>query len=145
MPIHAMFSRRETASPTYSVPAGFHARSTLVGANGIAFPDRLRKGYFMTTTNTNASAARDQMPAFGYLLLLAVLLLFGLYALVVSGPAMHVAASEQLDRTLADENREVCAMFGARSGDAFAACSRALATVRQKQTDRDNAAAQGIL
>jgi hypothetical protein len=35
-------------------------------------------------------------------------------------------------------------MFGARSGDAFAACSRALAAVRQKQTDRDNAAALGI-
>jgi hypothetical protein len=55
-----------------------------------------------------------------------------------------VAAGERLERTLADENREVCEMFGARSGDAFAACSRALAAVRQKQTDRDNAAALGI-
>ena len=100
----------------------------------------------MTTANTNVStAARRPMPAFGTLLLLAVLLLFGLYALVISGPAMHVAASEQLKRVLADENREVCEMLGARSGDAFAACSRALAVVRQKQTDRDHAAAQGIL
>jgi len=84
------------------------------------------------------------MPALGYLLLLAVLLLFGLYALFIAGPAMHVAASEQIERTLADENREICEMFGARSGDAFAACSRALAAVRQKQADRDKAAALGI-
>ena len=100
----------------------------------------------MTMANRNApAAARVPMPALGYLLLLAVLLLVGLYALVIAGPAMRVAASERLERTLADENREVCEMFGARSGDAFAACSRALAAVRQKQTDRDNAAAQGIL
>ena len=99
----------------------------------------------MTTANTNAPVAGVQMSAYGYLLLLAVLLLFGLYALVISGPAMHVAASERLERALADENHEVCEMLGARSGDAYAACSRALATVRQKQTDRDNAAALGIL
>jgi hypothetical protein len=139
-----MFFKREMASPTYSVLVGFRKRSSRAGASGIAFTHRLRKGYFMTTANTNASAARVQMPAFGYLLLLAVLLLSGLYALVVSGPAMHAAAREQLGKTLADENREVCAMFAARSGDAFTACSRALAVVRQKQTDRDNAAAQGM-
>ena len=100
----------------------------------------------MTMANRDAPAvARGSMRALGYSLLLAVLLLLGLYALVIAGPAMRVAASEQLERTLADENREICEMFGARSGDAFAACSRALATVRQKQTVRDNAAAQGIL
>lgn len=100
----------------------------------------------MTMANRNASAvARDSMPALGYSLLLAVLLLLGLYALVIAGPAMRATASEQLERTLVDENREICGMFGARSGDAFAACSRALASVRQKQTDRDNAAALGIL
>jgi len=100
----------------------------------------------MTMANRNApAAARVSMLAPGYLLLLAVLLLLGLYALVIAGPAMRVAAGEQLERTLADENREICEMFGARSGEAFAACSRALAAVRQKQTDRDNAAALGIL
>ncbi|MBX9649970.1 MAG: hypothetical protein K2X57_23265 [Xanthobacteraceae bacterium] len=100
----------------------------------------------MTMANGNApAAARASMPALGYLLLLAALLLFGLYALFIAGPAMRVAASEQLERTLADENREICEKFGARSGDAFAACSRALAAVRHKQTDRDNAAALGIL
>jgi hypothetical protein len=99
----------------------------------------------MTMANRNAPvAARVSMPAPGYLLLLAVLLLLGLYALIIAGPAMRVAASEQLERTLVDENREICEMFGARSGDAFAACSRALSTVRQKQTDRDKAAALGI-
>lgn len=100
----------------------------------------------MTMANRNAPAAtRDSMPAFGYLLPLAVLLVLGLYALVIAGPAMRVAASEHLEKTLVDEDREICAMFGARSGDAFAACSRALAAVRQKQTDRDNAAALGML
>ena len=99
----------------------------------------------MTMANRNVpAAARGQMPAPGYVLLLAVLLLLGLYALIIAGPAMRVAANEGLERTIADENREVCEMLGARSSDAFAACSRALATVRQKQTDRDNAAAQGM-
>lgn len=99
----------------------------------------------MTMANGNApAAARVSVFTLGYALLLAVLLLLGLYALVIAGPAMRVAASEQLEKTLADENREICGMFGARSGDAFAACSRVLATVRQKQTDRDNAAALGI-
>jgi hypothetical protein len=100
----------------------------------------------MTIANTNApAAARLPVSALGYLLLLAALLLFGVYALLISGPAMRAGAHEQLERTIADENRDVCEMFGARSGDAFAACSRALANVRAKQTVRDNAAAQGIL
>jgi hypothetical protein len=99
----------------------------------------------MTIANSNSSAAvRGPMPAFGYLLLLAVLLLLGFYAIVIAGPAMRVTANERLERALADENREVCEMFGVRSGDAFAACSRALATIRQKQAYRDNAAANGI-
>jgi hypothetical protein len=101
----------------------------------------------MTIANTNAAAtARLPIPALGYLLLLAVLLIFGLHALFISGPAMRAAASEQLEQAIAGEDRGVCEMFGARSGsDAFAACSKALATVRQKQIVRDNAAAQGML
>jgi|SRR6516164_3750359 hypothetical protein len=101
----------------------------------------------MTEANTSASApVRLQTPALGYFVLVAVALLFGLYALVVSGPAMRAAAHEGLARTIAEEDRAFCEMFGARSGsDAFAACSKALAGIRQKQTERDNAAAQGIL
>jgi hypothetical protein len=100
----------------------------------------------MTIANTNAAAtARLPIPALGYLLLLAVLLIFGLHALFISGPAMRAAASEQLEQAVTDEDHGVCEMFGARSGDAFAACSKALATIRQKQTVRDNAAAQGML
>ena len=100
----------------------------------------------MTEANTGAAgAARFPIPAPGYVLLLAVSLVFGLYALLVSGPAMRAAAHDRLERTIADEDRGFCEMFGARSGDALAACSRSLATVRQKQADRDSAAAQGML
>src|SRR4051812_22578651 len=101
----------------------------------------------MTIANTNAAAtARLPIPALGYFLLLAVLLIFGLHALFVSGPAMRAATHEQLEQAVADEDRGFCEMFGARSGsDAFAACSKALATVRQKQAVRDDAAAQGML
>jgi hypothetical protein len=99
----------------------------------------------MTQAGTNAAmTARLPIPALGYFLLVAAALAFGLHALFISGPAMRAAASEQLERTIADENREICEMLGARAGDAFAACSRALASVRQKQTVRDNAAVQGI-
>ena len=61
-------------------------------------------------------------------------------------PAMRMAAQEQRERAIADEDRQSCAMFGMRSDSAaFAACSRELAIIRQKQVERDNAAAQGIL
>ena len=99
----------------------------------------------MTEASTNAAmTARLPIPTLGYLLLVAVALAFGLHALFISGPATRAAAHEQLERTIADEDRGVCEMFGARAGDAFAACSKALAAVRQNQTVRDNAAAQGI-
>ena len=100
-------------------------------------------------TEANAStggAARLPIPALGYFLLLAVSLAFGLHALFISGPAMRAAAQDRLERTIADEDRGFCEMFGARPGtDAFAACSKALASIRQKQLDRDSAAAEGIL
>jgi hypothetical protein len=101
----------------------------------------------MTIANTDAAAsARLPIPALGYLLLLAVLLIFGLHALFIAGPAMRTAAHEQLVQAIADEDRAFCEMFGARSGtEAFAACSKALATIRQKQAVRDDAAAQGML
>jgi uncharacterized protein (DUF58 family) len=59
---------------------------------------------------------------------------------------MRIAAREQLEQAVAAEDRGFCEMFGMRSGSAeFAACSRELAIIRQKQVDRDSAAAQGIL
>jgi hypothetical protein len=100
----------------------------------------------MTEANVASGTARLPISALGYLLLIAVLLAFGLHSLFISGPAMRAAAQDQLKGAIADEDRGFCEMFGARSGsDAFAACSKALASIRQKQLERDNAAAQGIL
>jgi hypothetical protein len=51
-----------------------------------------------------------------------------------------------VERAIADENRQFCEKFGMRSGsDAFTASGKELSVVRQKQADRDSAAAQGIL
>lgn len=78
-------------------------------------------------------------------LLLAVVTAFGLHMLV-SAPAIRAAAEAELARVIADEDRDVCGQFGLRAGTtSFAACSRELANVRQKQSDRDQAAAAGIL
>ena len=78
-------------------------------------------------------------------LLLAVVTALGLHALV-SAPAMRAAAQAELARVIADEDRDVCGQFGLRPGtNAFVACSRELANVRRKQSDRDQAAAAGIL
>lgn len=92
------------------------------------------------------SPVRFPLPALRYSLLLAVLAACGLYAAFIAGPAMRAAAHEYLERTIADEDRQFCETFGMRSASAaFTACSRELAIIRQKQVDRDNAAAQGIL
>ena len=81
-----------------------------------------------------------------YALLLAVLVAFGLHAAFIAGPAMRVAAQDDLLRTIAREDRQFCDMFGMRFGtDAFVACSRELSNVRQRQLDRDTAATEGIL
>jgi len=99
----------------------------------------------MTIANANTANARLSIPTLGYLLLVTVLLIFGLYALLISGPALRAAAHAQLEQAIAEEDRGFCDTFGARSADAFAACSKALATVRHRQTVRDNEAAQGML
>ncbi len=100
----------------------------------------------MTEANASAPvAARFQLPMLGYLLL-AVAFAFGLHALFIAGPAMRVAAHDRIEQVIAAEDRSVCEALGARAGtDAFTACSRALAVVRQNQVERDNAAAQGML
>jgi hypothetical protein len=102
----------------------------------------------MTKANTDAAGPdRLRRPALiGYSLLLAVLVACGLHALFISGPAARQAAREELVRIIADEDRQFCDSFGLRAASApFAACSGKLAIIRQKQTDRDNAVAQGVL
>ena len=79
-------------------------------------------------------------------LAVAILVAWGLHAVFIEGPAMRAAAHESVERSIADENRQFCEKFGMRSGsDAFTACGRELSIVRQRQADRDSAAAQGIL
>lgn len=102
----------------------------------------------MAETNTDvAGSDRLGRPVIaGYSLLLAVLVACGLHVAFIAGPAMHRAAHDYLVRTIADEDSHFCETFGLRAtGAAFSACSAELAIVRQKQTDRDNAAAQGLL
>src|SRR5512143_3302449 len=101
----------------------------------------------MAEARSNSRTRNDMpRPALAYALLLAVVVAYGLHALFISGPAMRAAAHEQLERTIAREDRDVCGMFGIRPDSArFAACSLELSIIRQKQADRDNASAQGIL
>ena len=85
-------------------------------------------------------------PTLAFVLLMALVVTFGQYALFISGPAAQAAAQEQLKRSIAEEDRDVCGQFGIRPGSSqFDVCSRELAVVRQKQADREKAAAQGIL
>ncbi len=101
----------------------------------------------MADTGTNSRTSEHMpRPAFAYAALLAVAVAFGLHALFISGPAMRAAARAQLEQTIAGEDRAFCEKFGMGAGtDGFVACSRELAIIRQKQTERENAAAQGIL
>ena len=90
--------------------------------------------------------ANVSLPTLASALAVAVLAAWGLYALFIAGPAMRAAAHESVERAIADENRQFCEKFGLRSGsDAFTACGQELSVVRQKQADRDSAAAQGML
>jgi hypothetical protein len=103
--------------------------------------------FFMTEAKTNAPSLRHiPLPALGSALLIAGLFAYGLHAFFIAGPALRDAAREFLERTIAEEDRDVCGALGIRSTDtAFTACRRELAIVRQKQVDRDAAAAQGVL
>jgi hypothetical protein len=78
--------------------------------------------------------------------LMAAVVAYGLHAIFISGPMMREDAAANLARVIAEEDRDVCGQFGLRPDtSSFEACSRELATVRQKQSDRDKAAAAGIL
>ena len=104
----------------------------------------------MTEARTRARASQHmaddtQRLGIAAALVLAVATALGLHALV-SAPAQREAAEAELARTIANEDRDVCGQFGVRPGtNAFVACSRELANVRRKQSDRDQAAAAGVL
>lgn len=101
----------------------------------------------MTDVKANAIGSKVSVgPRLLYSVFIAVLLAFGLYATFVAAPAMRADAKIQLDREIAAESLAFCEKFGMRAdtGD-FAACSQQLAIVRQKQADRDSAAALGLL
>ena len=96
--------------------------------------------------NPSQQAEGYPRPTLALALLMAAVTACGLHALFVSGPATRVAAKEQHDRTIAEENREVCGRLGISPGtDQFTICSGELAVVRQRQTERDEAAAMGVL
>lgn len=86
------------------------------------------------------------LPALATGLLIAVLVAFGLHAFFIAGPAQRAAAREDLAQTIAAEDRDICQRLGISATDAaFATCRNELAIVRQKQADRDTAAAEGVL
>jgi hypothetical protein len=101
----------------------------------------------MTNVKAHAIGSKASAgPPLLYSVFIAVLLAFGLYATFVVGPALRADAKIELDRELAAESLAFCEKFGMRAETSdFAACSQQLAIVRQKQADRDNAAALGLL
>jgi hypothetical protein len=59
---------------------------------------------------------------------------------------MLAIADDQLRQAIADEDRVFCEKFGMPAGTPqFVACGQELGIIRQKQADRDRAAAQGLL
>jgi hypothetical protein len=71
---------------------------------------------------------------------------FGLYEATEVGRTMRVLSQDQVERTLAAEDRAFCEKFGMRpGGNDYADCCRELSIIRRKQTDRDAAVGQGLL
>ncbi len=95
----------------------------------------------MTKVGANSAVDAQTGSRLPFVLLIVVLAVFGLYAILVTGPAMRAVAQTNLDSTLANENRAFCEKFGMRVGSSeFVACGEALADIRKKQTDRDSEA-----
>ncbi len=95
----------------------------------------------MTTLSINSAVKHLTGSHLAFGLLVVVLMAFGLYAVLVAGPAMRATAQESLDRTLADENRAFCEKFGMRVGTSeFVACSQELTVIRNNQAERDSQA-----
>lgn len=96
----------------------------------------------MSEANTSSALSNYIAgPRLLYSAAIVVLLAFGLYAAFVSGPATRANAQSQLDREVGGENLAFCEKFGMRAGTSdFGVCSQQLAIIRQKQSERDNAA-----
>jgi hypothetical protein len=59
---------------------------------------------------------------------------------------MQAIAEDQLWRTIAGEDRVFCEKFGMHAGTPQSeTCGQELEIIRQKQADRDRAAAEGLL
>jgi hypothetical protein len=98
----------------------------------------------MTDVNANAIDSSVGLRLL-FSLFLVVLLSFGAYATFVSAPATRANAKIQLDREIAAEDLAFCEKFVIRADTSgFGVCSQQLAIVRQKQADRDSAAAAGL-
>ena len=86
------------------------------------------------------------MPPFPLIIAIVAMLACGLYATLITVPAMRIAAAAQLAREISNENTEFCEKFGVRVGTPdFITCADELSLVRQRQTERDRAAEAGIL
>jgi|HubBroStandDraft_1064217.scaffolds.fasta_scaffold272246_2 hypothetical protein len=69
-----------------------------------------------------------------------------LYSAFSYGQKMRAIAEDRLWRTIADEDRAFCEKFGMRADTPrFVTCGQELWIIRQRQADRDRAAAQGLL
>ena len=101
----------------------------------------------MTEVKTDTHGSGNvPLRSLAYAAVAAILAAFGLHAVFISGPDMRAAVHETVMRAIADEDHQFCERFGMRLGtDSFAVCSRELSIIRQRQIERDNAAAQGIL
>ncbi|WBL77428.1 hypothetical protein I3J27_31110 [Bradyrhizobium xenonodulans] len=83
---------------------------------------------------------------FSLIVATVAMLACGLYALLITGPAMRIAAAAQPAREISNENTGFCEKFSVRAGTPdFLKCADELSLVRQKQTERDGAAEAGIL
>ena len=79
-------------------------------------------------------------------LVIAVLGAGVLYGAFIYGQKRLAIVEDQLRQTTAEEDRAFCEKFGMRAGTPqFVACGQELGIIRQKQADRDRAAAQGLL
>lgn len=95
----------------------------------------------MAKSNSSTPDAGFIIPL-GFLLLLAPV-----FAYVTHEAAgAYAVAQQQMVEEIANEDRATCEQFGMgyRTRE-FQRCSEQLAIVRQKQSDRDHAAAEGIL
>jgi hypothetical protein len=69
-----------------------------------------------------------------------------LYAAFSSGQKVRAIAEDRLWRAIADEDRAFCEKFGMHAETPqFVTCGQELWIIRQRQADRDGAAAQGLL